>query len=55
MTIVNVEYGIPTDKEALPLRLGIERGFFRDEGLDLSLKVDLRRPRDRRAPTIPAR
>jgi ABC-type nitrate/sulfonate/bicarbonate transport system substrate-binding protein len=36
---VKVEYGIPTDKEALPLALGIERGFFRDEGLDLALKV----------------
>jgi NitT/TauT family transport system substrate-binding protein len=34
-----VEYGIPTDKEAIQLRLGIARGFFRDEGLDLSLKV----------------
>lgn len=36
---VAIEYGIPTDKEALQLRLGIARGFFRDEGLDLSLKV----------------
>ena len=36
---MRVEYGIPTDKEALPLALGIERGFFRDEGLDLALKV----------------
>ena len=36
---MKVEYGIPTDKEALPLALGIERGFFRDEGLDLALKV----------------
>jgi len=36
---VKVEYGIPTDKEALPLALGIERGFFRDEGLDLALRV----------------
>ena len=36
---MKVDYGIPTDKEALPLALGIERGFFRDEGLDLELKV----------------
>ena len=36
---MKVEYGIPTDKEALPLALGIERGFFRDEGLDLSLRI----------------
>lgn len=36
---VALEYGIPTDKEALQLRLGIARGFFREEGLDLSLKI----------------
>jgi NitT/TauT family transport system substrate-binding protein len=35
----SVQYGIPTDKEAIQLRLGIARGFFRGEGLDLSLKV----------------
>ena len=34
-----IEYGVPTDKCGLQLRLGIERGFFREEGLDLSLKV----------------
>ncbi len=34
-----VEYGIPTDKEAVQIRLGIERGLFRREGLDLSLKI----------------
>jgi len=34
-----VEYGIPTDKEGIQLRLGVAHGFFRDEGLDLSLKV----------------
>ncbi len=37
--VTTVEYGIPTDKEAIQLRLGIARGFFREEGLDLSLKV----------------
>jgi NitT/TauT family transport system substrate-binding protein len=36
---VELEYGIPTDKEALQLRLGIARGFFRDEGIDLALKI----------------
>lgn len=36
---VALEYGIPTDKEALQLRLGIARGFFREEGIDLALKV----------------
>ena len=34
-----IEYGIPSDKEAIQLRLGIARGFFRAEGLHLSLKV----------------
>ena len=36
---VALEYGVPTDKEALQLRLGIARGFFRAEGIDLALKV----------------
>jgi NitT/TauT family transport system substrate-binding protein len=36
---IALEYGIPTDKEALQLRLGIERGFFRAEGIDLALRV----------------
>lgn len=36
---IRVDYGIPTDKEAIQLRLGIERGFFREEGIDLALKV----------------
>ena len=39
MMMTRVEYGVPTDKEAIQLRLGIARGFFSDEGLDLSLKV----------------
>ena len=38
MTIA-LEYGIPTDKESPLLRLGIEHGFFRDEGFDLTLKT----------------
>lgn len=37
--MITLEYGIPTDKEAVQLRLGIERGFFRQEGIDLSLRV----------------
>lgn len=36
---MKLDYGIPTDKEAIQLRLGIEQGFFRAEGLDLSLRV----------------
>jgi len=34
-----IEYGVPTDKCGIQLRLGIEKGFFREEGLDLSLRV----------------
>jgi NitT/TauT family transport system substrate-binding protein len=37
--MLNLEYGIPTDKEGIQLRLGIEKGFFREQGLDLSLRV----------------
>lgn len=36
---IALEYGVPTDKEALQLRLGITRGFFQEEGIDLALKV----------------
>jgi ABC-type nitrate/sulfonate/bicarbonate transport system substrate-binding protein len=32
-------YGVPTDRCGLQLRLGIENGFFRDEGIDLELRV----------------
>ncbi len=34
-----VEYGVPTDRCGLQLRLGVEKGFFRDEGLDLTLRI----------------
>ena len=34
-----VEYGVPTNRCGLQLRLGQERGFFRDEGIDLTLRV----------------
>lgn len=33
------EYGVPTDKCGLQLRLGIEKGFFREEGVELSVRV----------------
>ena len=36
---ISLEYGVPTDKCGLQLRLGIEKGFFRDEGLDLAVRV----------------
>jgi ABC-type nitrate/sulfonate/bicarbonate transport system substrate-binding protein len=32
-------YGVPTDRCGLQLRLGIEKGLFRDEGIDLKLRV----------------
>ena len=34
-----VEYGVPTNRCGLQLRLGVEKGFFRDEGVDLNLRV----------------
>jgi NitT/TauT family transport system substrate-binding protein len=34
-----IEYGAPTDKNADAVRLGIEKGIFEQEGLDLSVKV----------------
>jgi ABC-type nitrate/sulfonate/bicarbonate transport system substrate-binding protein len=37
--VIALAYGIPTDKEGIQLRLGIERGFFRHEGIDLTLRV----------------
>jgi NitT/TauT family transport system substrate-binding protein len=36
---ISLEYGVPTDKCGLQLRLGIEKGFFREEGLDLAVQV----------------
>ena len=35
----SITYGVPTDRCALQLRLGIEKGFFRREGIDLTLRV----------------
>jgi NitT/TauT family transport system substrate-binding protein len=34
-----LNYGAPTDKCAFTVRLGIEKGFFRDEGIDLAVQV----------------
>jgi NitT/TauT family transport system substrate-binding protein len=34
-----LEYGVPTDKCAITVRIGIERGIFKEEGLDLAVKV----------------
>jgi ABC-type nitrate/sulfonate/bicarbonate transport system substrate-binding protein len=36
---ISIEYGVPTDRCGLQLRLGIEKGFFRDEGIDLALRI----------------
>jgi NitT/TauT family transport system substrate-binding protein len=34
-----IEYGVPTDRCGLQLRLGIDKGFFRDEGIELALRI----------------
>ena len=34
-----IEYGVPTDRCSATVVLGIEKGFFRDEGLDLTVRV----------------
>jgi ABC-type nitrate/sulfonate/bicarbonate transport system substrate-binding protein len=39
MKMRHLDYGVPTDKCAATVRLGIERGFFRDEGIDLAVQV----------------
>src|SRR5215203_1592457 len=37
--MIKVEYGAPTDKDAIVVRFGIYKGFFRREGIELSLRV----------------
>ncbi len=34
-----LEYGVPTDKTGTSVQLGIDKGFFEEQGLDLSIKV----------------
>jgi ABC-type nitrate/sulfonate/bicarbonate transport system substrate-binding protein len=36
---MELDYGVPTDKCAVTVRLGIEKGFFRDERIDLTVRV----------------
>ncbi len=36
---MRLEYGVPTDKFATELEFGIKKGFFRAEGIDLTLRV----------------
>jgi NitT/TauT family transport system substrate-binding protein len=40
----SISYGLPTHRCGLQLRLGIEKGFFRQAGIDLSLRVVLGGP-----------
>jgi ABC-type nitrate/sulfonate/bicarbonate transport system substrate-binding protein len=37
--MVKLEYGAPTDKDAIAVRFGIEKGFFRREGIELVVRV----------------
>jgi NitT/TauT family transport system substrate-binding protein len=39
-----IDYGVPTDRCGLQLRLGIAKGFFRELGIDLGLRVVLGGP-----------
>jgi NitT/TauT family transport system substrate-binding protein len=34
-----IEYGVPTHRCGLQIRLGIEKGFFRDENVDLNVRI----------------
>jgi ABC-type nitrate/sulfonate/bicarbonate transport system substrate-binding protein len=36
---VRLEYGVPTDRSGLNVRFGIQKGFFAEEGIDLSVRV----------------
>ena len=36
---IKLEYGVPTDRSGVNVRFGIEKGFFAEEGLDVSVRV----------------
>ncbi len=36
---MQLEYGVPTDRSGVNVRFGIEKGFFADEGLNLSIRI----------------
>jgi ABC-type nitrate/sulfonate/bicarbonate transport system substrate-binding protein len=36
---IAIEYGVPTDRCGLQLRLGAAKGFFHEEGIDLGVRV----------------
>lgn len=38
-SLAPLTYGMPTDKCGITVRLGVAKGFFRDEGIDLSMRV----------------
>ena len=35
----SLEYGVPSDKVGMDIRFGIEKGFFANEGIDLSIRI----------------
>jgi len=37
--VTKLVYTLPTDKEGIQLRLGVSRGFFKSEGIDLDIQV----------------
>jgi ABC-type nitrate/sulfonate/bicarbonate transport system substrate-binding protein len=37
--VETVSYGVPTDRCGLQLRMGVEKGFFRELGIDLDIRV----------------
>ena len=39
MTATAIDYGVPTNRCGLQIRLGIEKGFFRDEDVDLTVRI----------------
>lgn len=36
---IKLEYGVPTDRSGVNVRFGIEKGFFAEQGLDVSVRV----------------
>jgi NitT/TauT family transport system substrate-binding protein len=39
MTTTAIDYGVPTNRCGLQIRLGVEKGFFRDEDVDLTVRI----------------
>lgn len=37
--MLKLDYGVPTDRSGVDIRFGISRGFFADEGLDVTVRV----------------